>query len=35
MRERALHLGGSLAIHSNPGQGCALELRLPLPAAMP
>jgi len=30
MRERALHLGGSLAIHSSPGQGCAFELQLPL-----
>jgi len=30
MRERARQLGGSLAIRSSPGEGCALELRLPL-----
>jgi signal transduction histidine kinase len=31
MRERAESLGGSLTIHSTPGQGTRLELTVPLP----
>ncbi len=30
MRERARHLGGSIAIHSRPGEGSLFELNLPL-----
>ncbi|MDM0045357.1 PAS domain-containing sensor histidine kinase [Variovorax dokdonensis] len=32
MRERALHLGGTLTIESRLGQGCAFDLRLPIAA---
>jgi signal transduction histidine kinase len=31
MRERALLIGANLKIHSSPGEGCTLELSLPLP----
>ncbi|MDA7417320.1 PAS domain-containing sensor histidine kinase [Xenophilus arseniciresistens] len=30
MRERALHLGGTLDVRSQPGQGACVQLRLPL-----
>jgi len=32
MRERAIALGAVFAIHSNPGEGCTIEVRLPLTA---
>ena len=35
MRERARHLGGTLHIHSSPGQGCRVRLLLPLDKLLP
>jgi signal transduction histidine kinase len=31
MQERVEGLGGSLAIHSNPGKGTSIDVSLPLP----
>lgn len=33
MRERAIALGGEFSIHSSPGEGCTIEVRLPLKTA--
>ncbi|RYD93041.1 MAG: sensor histidine kinase, partial [Sphingobacteriales bacterium] len=33
MHSRAAVLGGTLQVHSAPGKGCQLQVRLPLPAA--
>jgi signal transduction histidine kinase len=35
MRERVEALGGRFAIHSQPGQGTCLDIRLPQNAGMP
>jgi PAS domain S-box-containing protein len=35
LRERAYHLGGSLAIDSEPGKGTRIEMRIPEPKALP
>jgi signal transduction histidine kinase len=31
MRQRAARIGGELAIHSAPGEGTRVEVRVPLP----
>ena len=35
MRERARHLGGSLSISSQPGQGCKVEMEVEMAAPLP